>query len=171
MTALLDNIREFSETDASAFRDLLQKLYLETEFTFYEPGEKIYSIEEQAEIIRKINSKKNSLIVAAFSEDRPVAYLYASGGESNRTRHSVSLAIGVLKNYWDQGYGKELCQYAENWMRKNNIFRAELLVATYNLRAINFYLKQGFEFEGLKKRASFINHRFVDMYAMSKWLG
>ena len=58
------------------------------------------------------------------------------------------IKIGVIKSYQRNGYGSFLIKE----LKKLNIKKIFLEVSTENVKAINFYLKNGFKEIGLRKR-------------------
>ena len=58
------------------------------------------------------------------------------------------IKIGIIKSYQRKGYGSFLIKE----LKKLNIKKIFLEVSTENVKAINFYLKNGFKEIGLRKR-------------------
>ena len=58
------------------------------------------------------------------------------------------IKIGIIKSYQRNGYGSFLIKE----LKKLNIKKIFLEVSTENVKAINFYLKNGFKEIGLRKR-------------------
>lgn len=164
------SIREIQEKDAEAFNTLLQTLTKETDFTLYELEEHNRSPEEQLQIIQKIKSNPFANVFVIEDDQRLIAYVYTTLGEVKRIKHTATIAMGILKAYWSRGYGKQLYMHTETWLQKQGIIRVALNVDTNNYRAISFYLKLDFQFEGIQRAAFCINNRFVDMYGMRKLL-
>ncbi len=161
------NIRNLLITDAQQYLNMLKKLDRETEFMMYEEEERKTTLEEQKNIIKnKIKSKDPMFIVEV--DDRIVGFLGGCKGRVNRCKHSLYIALGILKNYRYQGIGSKLMECLDRWAVENNIKRVELTVVCKNTPAINLYQKMGYKIEGTKKRSLLINGTFEDEYYMGK---
>ena len=100
--------------------------------------------------------------------------LIASAGlhpitQSLRTRHVMSLGMGVARAWWGKGVGSELMRrlldWADNWA---GILRVELGVYTDNTRAIALYEKFGFEREGVQRALALRDGTYVDSMMMAR---
>ncbi|MDB5460777.1 MAG: hypothetical protein JWO72_2518 [Caulobacteraceae bacterium] len=84
---------------------------------------------------------------------------------------SRSAEIGILIGSPDdrgQGFGQEAMQMALAYCwRDLNLDRVALSVVGDNPRAIHVYRKAGFELEGVKRRASYLDGRFHDVTLMA----
>ena len=71
-----------------------------------------------------------------------------------KTRHRASVAIGLLKEYWNQGIGtrmfREMIRIAEE---NRDILQMELDFVEGNTRARALYEKMGFRITGVKPNA------------------
>ncbi len=67
-------------------------------------------------------------------------------------------AIYLLPEYWDKGYGKQMMDFSENFLKNMGFRSISLWVLERNYRARNFYEKCGFVFEGTKKEIIIGNH-------------
>ena len=56
----------------------------------------------------------------------------------------------------------------DEWTQKNQITRLELTVMCHNTTAIALYRKNGFEIEGIKKHAMYVEGNYIDEYYMAK---
>lgn len=61
-------------------------------------------------------------------------------------------------------------QEAEVWAKEHHLHRLELTVMRHNEKAISLYEKMGFELEGVRKQALYVDGIFVDEYYMGKIL-
>jgi len=163
-------IREIKETDAEEFLILCKKIDAETHFMMFEPGERPTTIEEQKDEIKETLSKDNKTIFVVEKDSQLIGYLATYGGRYKRNRHSAYIIMGILQAYTSQGIGTRLFEELEEWARENKIHRLELTVMANNDAALRLYRKRGFEIEGKKRDALFINGAYVDEYFMSKLL-
>lgn len=84
----------------------------------------------------------------------------------------MSFGIAVSKRSRGQGVGRQLMQhlidYCDNWL---NVRRIELEVHANNEAALGLYNTFGFELEGAKKQAVFVNGQFIDILLMARLNG
>lgn len=163
-------VREIRESDAEKFLNLCKRIDQETQFMLLEPGERRTTVEEQYERIKTILSRDNQTILVAENNGQLLGYLAAIGGNFKRNRNGVYIVVGILQTFAGQGIGTELFKALERWARKHNIHRLELTVMVHNQKAVSFYKKMGFEIEGTKKHALFVNSAYVDEYYMARLL-
>lgn len=78
--------------------------------------------------------------------------------------------IGVLQEASGQGVGFKLLGEVEHWAREVGVKRLELTVMCHNERTIRLYKRAGFEIEGTKRKAIFMDQQMYDEYYMGKLL-
>lgn len=135
----------------------------------YEPDERDMS-EEDAEMMLKGVIASGSYAVGCFSENQLVGFATLRRGFAKRNNHSGYVVIGVMKTSSSNGYGTTLLSEIEKWAVENEITRLELTVMKHNERALELYLRSGYEIEGTKKNSLLIDGEYVDEYYMSKIL-
>ncbi len=103
-------IRQAAATDATAFIDLWNALDVETEFVFYEPGERQASLEAQTMRLERAEKSENTCILVAVEQESSTLAGFAAGHrESNfRDSHKVILVIGLRQVYTGMGTGTRL---------------------------------------------------------------
>lgn len=163
-------IRFIMEKDAEPFLELCKKIDKETEFMLFEEGERATTIEQQQNMIKKINQSPNSAIFVAEIENELVGYLMAIGSKPKKIRHSVYIVAGVTHENSGKGIGTRLFKELENWAKTIGVIRLELTVRINNISAISLYKKLGYEIEGTKRAACIMDGNLVDSYYMSKIL-
>lgn len=162
-------IRPIKEEDAKEFLEMLLKLDKQTELMTYEVGEHPPELDNILTAIR-ICEKKDNLLLVALEEAKIIGFLGAARGEFNRSRHSVSITIGILEDYRHQGIGSAMSEQMEQWARRAGIVRLELTVICHNTQAVRLYEKKGFFIEGIRKKSLFVNGKYIDEYYMGKIL-
>ena len=162
-------IRQIQRDDAAQLLQLKLQLDRETQFMLFEPDERKLTIEEQEQQIENILAKGGMIFVAEH-EQQLIGYLGATAYAFYRTRHSVTIVIGIIQAFTGQGIGTSLFVVMEEWARKKHLHRLELTVMTDNVVGIALYKKRGFEIEGTRKDAYLVNNRYVDEYMMAKLL-
>jgi RimJ/RimL family protein N-acetyltransferase len=163
-------IRPVQEDDAEAFLTLSNRLDEETAFRLLEPGERRSTVEEQREIIGRVQSTENHAILVAERDGQLVGYIAAIGGKYRRNKHGVHVVVAVLQTCSGQGIGTKLFEALETWARRYRIHRLELTVMVHNERAIGLYKRLGFKVEGRKRHSLLVDGSYVDEYCMSKLL-
>lgn len=110
--------------------------------------------------------------VCCADDGEILGHLAIIGSNKPRTRHVVSFGIAVSKRSRGQGVGRQLMQhlidYCDNWL---NVRRIELEVHANNEAALGLYNTFGFELEGAKKQAVFVNGQFIDILLMARLNG
>ena len=163
-------IREIRVSDAESLVRLIRQVEEESEFMLMEAGERQITTEQQRTRIENMKKSGNSTIFVAEKDNNLTGYLFAIGGTARRTKHSVYIVIGILKDYRGQGIGTKLFSRLEAWAREQSLRRLELTTVIRNEPGVALYKKMGFEIEGTKKDSLFIDGEFVDEYYMSKLL-
>lgn len=161
-------IRQAKAEDAPGLVALFKQLDEETSFMLFEPEERIITIEQQADMLSAFQGSSTQAMFVAESKDKILGFAVGIGGSAHRSRHSVSLVMGVLHAYWNKGIGGALIQALEAWAKAKKMHRLELSVMAHNTRAIAFYEKYGFEREGIKRDALRIAGKYVNEIYMSK---
>ena len=90
-------IREARLVDEVGLIELFCSLYKESDFLLMESGEFTLTIERQAEILKEIIALDSKILLVAEMDKVLVGFLGGTGGNVNRNRHSISIAMGVLK--------------------------------------------------------------------------
>jgi len=163
-------IRTVEESDAANLLLLYEALDSETEFMFFEPGERQTCVEKiQARIRSAVGSEALSMCVA---RDDGLIAGFAAGFSSTgqRNKHVVNVVVGVRSSYWGQGVGRELLRVLEKWARDSNKSKLELTVINENSRAIGLYKSVGFFTEGKKYRSVKLKSGYQDELYMGKLL-
>lgn len=160
-------IRQIEAEDAEKFLRMLKKLDSETEFMMYEPGERRTTLEEQREIIERVQ-KNGDPVFLVENEEEIVGFLGGRRGIYNRVKHTVYIAMGIVEGYRGQGIGRKLMEQLDRWNVENDISRSELTVMCHNERAVSLYEGMGYQIEGRRKKSLLVDGRFVDEYYMGK---
>ncbi len=82
-------------------------------------------------------------------------------------KHVGRFGMFVLKDYWGQGIGSELIQGMIEFVKPLGVKRIEATVRSKNKRALELYERLGFEVEGVRNKAAFIDGKFQDEYYIS----
>lgn len=161
-------IRKISKSDAFEYITLRNQLDQESDFLMREPGEFSPSVCEVADQLEKISQSQNSQIFVAEVDGKLVGYLQAVGGKMQRNRGCAQIAMGVLEEHQNKGFGTSLIEALEDWAVSCKIHRIEMLISSDNVVSQNLFLSLGYEVEGRKKCAAIINGHSVDKLVVAK---
>lgn len=108
-----------------------------------------------------------SPLYLAFLENQAIGWCCIYQNTHMNFQHLGQLFIGVLKSWQGLGVGKALLDTTLNkgWM--NGLRRVELEVCVSNTPAIRLYSKFGFQTEGIKKDAYYVDKNYEDLLIMS----
>jgi len=161
-------VREVNVNDAQSLIVLIPKLDEETDYMNRIAGEFKFSQEDEEKFILSLKNDRYSTLFIALCEDKMVGSLGFSGSQLEKYRHTGEFGMGVLKDYWGKGIGKELIRKLFEWAIANDIKKINLKVMTSNTRALNLYEGFGFEIEGRIKKGMKIRGEYHDIIIMGK---
>ena len=164
------NIREISIKDVENFIKLLSKIYDESDYTLYNPGEYTPSISSVSDHLERIITSPRNTIYVAEQDDQLVGYAFVTTEDYERTRHQAFITIGVKQLYQKHGIGLALINAVEAWSINHNIRRIEASVVPENARAVELFKGANFNIEGELKDKLFINGTYYSQYVMAKLL-
>ncbi|MEY9979558.1 N-acetyltransferase family protein [Lysinibacillus sp. RC79] len=144
-------IRSANNEDAQALSDLRLQLDGETENFDREQGEGFIDAIGFEEIIKKDTANPRNLCLVAVVNNRIVGFSRCEGSPLKRCAHKVEFGVGVLKEFWRYGIGKNFLKASIEWADANDIKKMALTVVETNDKAILLYKKLGFEVEGVLK--------------------
>lgn len=154
--------------DAENLISIMKKVDTETTFLLREPEEFTLTIDEEKEYIQSKQGSEVDLLLLAEVEGKIIGACGLNGSSKKRLRHSINLGISILRDYWGMGIGKKLIETGINCAKENDISRITLQVDANNFRAINLYLKLGFEIEGmLKNDKRLVDGTYINSYTMA----
>jgi RimJ/RimL family protein N-acetyltransferase len=165
---LLRNLQPSDIDEYLIFSDCIAS---ETTHTLHFKGQSISS-----DVLKeKFQASTNSpwqLELGGFDQNRLVSHLsfYKPRPHHPYERHTIEFAIKILKNYCSNGLGSKMLLIMEEIARKTEVKRIQALVRTSNFLGINFYRKHGYEIEGVKKQAAFINGVYESEFYIAKIL-
>lgn len=146
------SIRTASEEDASHLSELRLKIDGETENLDREKGEAYIDEAGFRKIIEEDKLSGNSLFLVAETNGKLVAFSRCAGNGLKRTYHQTEFGIGVFREYWGYGIGKNMLNESIQWADANGIQKLTLKVLETNSKAIALYKKFDFEVEGILRK-------------------
>ena len=151
-TALLRNPLE---EDIEGTLEYLRVSAAETEFILRYPEEcSKYTYEGEKELFETKNSSENECMIVCIVDGKVAGNCEVKFFKGMKQRHRGSVAIALLKDYWNQGIGtrmfEELIRLAE---KREEIIQLELDFVENNSRARHLYEKMGFRITAVKPDA------------------
>ncbi len=127
----------------------------ESEFILRYPEEcGKYNAEGEKAFFDRANAADNIATIMCIIDGKVAGNCEISWSTGIKTRHRASVAIALLKEYWNQGIGtmmfKEMLRIAES---NPNILQIELDFIEGNTRARALYEKMGFRIVGIRPNA------------------
>lgn len=150
-------IRSATEKDAKNLSKVRLQLDGETENFDREKGEAFIDESGFKKIIKTDTESINSLFLVAEFNDRIAGFIRCAGNKLKRTSHRVEFGIGVLKEYWGYGIGKNLLKELIHWADSSGIRKITLHVLETNDKAKKLYEDHGFQVEGILKEDKFLS--------------
>ena len=138
-------LRSPRHEDAAEMLDYLHKTAAETHFLLRSPEDVNETLESEERFIQDIVSSPNNLMIVASVEGKLAGNCDIGFKTRSRNRHRASIAIGLLKEFWNLGIGTAMFEEMISAARKRGgIEQLELEVIEGNERGIALYEKFGF---------------------------
>lgn len=144
-------IRSAIDKDANDLSDLRVQIDGETENMDREKGEAFIDTAGFEQIIKTDTESLRNIFLVASVDKRIIGYSRCEGSDLKRSTHKVEFGVGVLKDYWGYGIGKNLLKESISWADSIGIKKMTLNVLETNEKAIRLYSKLGFVIEGKLK--------------------
>ena len=117
----------------------------------------------------KINIENNNSQYVAGYDGSVIGWADIVPLAHETMKHVGSLGMGVLSQYRRSGIGKKLLEKVISHAWGNGLKRLELEVFADNIAAINLYKKFGYEIEGVKRYARYIDGQYQDIVVMAQY--
>ena len=139
-------------------RGVLDYLYVsagETEFILRYPEEcGKYTYEGEKALFDRINASDNEAMLVCIVDGKVAGNCQIAWKTGIKTRHRASVAIALLKEFWNQGIGTRMFEEMIRIAEENpNILQMELEFVEGNTRARALYEKMGFRITGVTPNA------------------
>lgn len=164
-------LRHCTSQDAALAPEYFDAIASESKFTYLYPGQK-RDVAQIASNWEGALASPSDLIAGAFDASRLVGYLglRALMPEHPWGKHVAFFWTSVLREYWGSGLAGALLKVLDEQARAMEITRIEAVVNVANERGIALYKKHGYEIEGTRRRAVFVDGEYADNYYISKLL-
>ena len=160
-------VRHAVEDDAEALLGLRQRLFDETPFMLWGPAEFHETALHERQRIAQATAQAGSCLLVAEVDGQLVGLIQALGRAAARERHVATLVLGVQQSHWGQGISTHLLRALLAWARSAGLRRLELTVQQANERARRVFMRAGFQVEGTRRCALFVNDQYVDQQYLS----
>ncbi len=154
---------------SKGWRDGILEVSKEKYFLLVEP-EIVYSEKEIENRINKCSDINYHLIVAAENDKNLIGLVHAFRHPAKKLQHIGEFGIWLLKEYRNEGIGKEMILYIEEWGKKYHLEKMCLSVFSCNKNAILLYEKCGYQIVGTNKKHIKIENEYYDLIHMEKFL-
>ena len=148
-------LRSPKDEDIQGVLDYLYVSAGETEFILRYPEEcGKYTYEGEKALFDRINASDNEAMLVCIVDEKVAGNCQIAWKNGIKTRHRASVAIALLKEFWNQGIGtrmfEEMIRIAE---ANGNLIQMELEFVEGNTRARALYEKMGFRITGVNPNA------------------
>ena len=148
-------LRSPKDEDIQGVLDYLYVSAGETEFILRYPEEcGKYTYEGEKALFDRINASDNEAMLVCIVDGKVAGNCQIAWKTGIKTRHRASVAIALLKEFWNQGIGtrmfEEMIRIAE---ANENLIQMELEFVEGNTRARALYEKMGFRITGINPNA------------------
>ena len=148
-------IRSPKEEDIRGMLDYLYQSACETEFIMRYPEEcGKYTVEGEKVLFERVNAADSEAMLVCLVDGKAPGNSQIVWKNAIKVRHRASVAIAVLKDYWNQGIGTRLFQEMIRIAEEDGkILQMELEFIEGNVRARALYEKMGFRITGVRPNA------------------
>ena len=161
------------EEDAEEMLRFIKQASGETDFLLKYPEEfAAFTIEQERDFIMGARNDPDKAMIVCLVEGKIAGNCLIAFRTGIKNRHRASVAIGLLKEYWDLGIGtkmfEEMIRIAEE---RGGVRQLELEFIEGNNRARALYEKMGFRITGVIPDATRLKDgTFLNDYMMVKLL-
>lgn len=166
-------IRLAVPADAAALLALQQRLDRQSSFMLFEPDERDPDPHALRHRLAAQGNCGGLDLVAVDPQGLPggqaelVGWLSVAVAPYRRVAHVGALALGVDAAHASRGLGSALLEGCRAEAARRGLTRLELVLMADNLRALNLYLRHGYQVEGLRRGSLVREGRRVDEYFMA----
>lgn len=137
-------LRSPTEEDAASILEYMRTTAGETPFLIRYPEECTLTLEQEQGYLRNILDSENNVMILCEVGDELAGNCQISRYTRLKTRHRASVAIALVKKYWNKGIGTAMFQEMIRIAKEQGIEQLELEVIEGNKRAMALYEKMGF---------------------------
>ena len=165
-------LRSVEPEDAEKMLVYIKTILSETLYLLREPEEFLYTMEEEADVLRRRRDDPRALMILAEADGEIVATSDVMPmGTKSRTLHRATLGMSVRQDHWRLGIGSAMMERLIAHARQSGFEQIELEAVSGNRRAIGLYVKYGFQVYGTRPHSiKYVDGSYADDYLMRKEL-
>lgn len=165
-------LRSVEPEDAGRMIAYMKIMLGETPFLLRTPEEFDYTVEAEADVLRRRRDDPRALMILAEADGEIIAASDVTPlGAKSRTWHRAALGMSVRRDYWKMGIGSAMMERLISHARQSGFEQIELEVVSANRRAIALYVKYGFQVYGTRPHGlKYADGSYADDYLMRKAL-
>lgn len=157
--------------DAEKLLHYIKKTCGETDFLLRYPEEWNITVEQEVEWVNRLRSSPNTLGIACYVDGEVAGNCEISFRSGIKTSHRATVAIAILKDYWNLGIGSALFEELIAAAQKRGTEIMELAFIEGNDRARHLYEKFGFRVISQKPNAFKLKDgTYRDEFYMQKYV-
>ncbi len=160
-------IAPVSEKLVPGYREALDAVARERKYLMFLEAPPLESVNE---FVSKLIQDNEIQFMALNSDGKVVGWCDILRIHFPGFEHCGRLGMGIIKEFRGQGIGKMVLEKVIAEARKRGLIKIELEVFASNLPAVNLYKKFGFQFEGQRMKARFLDGNFDDLHLMALFL-
>ena len=148
-------LRSVCDDDIQGMLDYLYVSSGETDFILRYPEECTkYTPEGEKELFDRMNASENEAMLTCVVDGKIAGNCQISWSKMIKLKHRASVAIALIKEFWNQGIGTKMFEQLIRIAESNpDIIQMELDFIEGNSRARALYEKMGFRITGVKPDA------------------
>lgn len=162
-------IREAIAKDAEKLLALKMEYLKETDTIPLFDYEYNNTIEQEAELIEKLQKQPNCLLLVAESNGNLIGNIDVTGSWRKKMQHTAMIGMGIHTKWQNQGIGTLLIQNSIQWSKENLLLKNLWLeVYATNIAGIALYKKVGFNSSGILQNFFLEKGTYIDKIIMQK---
>ena len=162
-------VRSASIGDIGGILDVKRDVTAKSPYSFYTADE-VPSYNQEMDSVLSLSSDRHSGMIVAVMKDKIIGFCsFQALDRTSRTMHRARVRVSFLDEYTSKGYGTILFNTALDLIEGAGFEQVELETVTKNERAVQLYLKSGFNIVGtIKDAISLGDGNYYDTYLMVK---
>jgi len=156
--------RQIHESDIGNYLAVLNEVIAERKYLLTTD---MLSLNHTAKFVKNAIHNNFAMYVAEYDK-KVIGWADIIPREKGAVRHIGELGMGVVPDWRGKGVGKELLSRVIEHSWKIGLTRIELEVFASNKAAISLYEHFGFEHEGTKRNARYIDGKYEDVFVMAQ---
>ncbi len=133
------------ESDAEELLNMIKQTCGETDYLTKYPEEWNITVEQEKRWINNFAAAENGVCIVCYINGVIAGNCQINFGNGIKTKHSATIGISILKDYWGLGIGSAMFKEMIKIAKERGVKIIELGVIEGNERAIKLYEKYGFK--------------------------